>query len=170
MIRITDFVCRLNDSLIPLNDLLIRLNHLVIRLNDFLNDSLIRLNDFVSRLNDFVSLWRIWSCAETATDCSQCSCQTRCWCRQTSAHYTGTQRSALVACEGANFVQDRDTVISVCEKDWTGLPRGDVRPSIRRVWPFYPSFGCSWWLRHTSDKNCQFWPPEFSSFRSNFLE
>ena len=77
------------------------------------------------------------------------------------SNYTDTQRSALVACEGANLVQDRDTDISMCEKDWTGLPHGDVRPSIRRAWLFYPSFGCSWWLHHTSDKNCNFWPPDF---------
>ena len=45
---------------------------------------------------------------------------------QTSTHDADTSRSPLVACEGADPVQDRDIIIPVCKKDWTGVPRGDV--------------------------------------------
>ena len=52
------------------------------------------------------------------TNCSQRSCKTHRWCRQTSTHDADTSRSPLVACEGADPVQDRDIIIPVCKKDW----------------------------------------------------
>ena len=96
---------------------------------------------------------------------SQCSCQTCCWCRQTSAHHTEYSEICIELPVKERILYKIGILsFTVCKKDWTGFTSWRCSQRVSDVYgrSTLRSAARGDFIIH-SDKNCNFWPPEFSS-------